>query len=441
MKRKGRDGLGLRRKISVLVLVVFLALPFARPAHAQCGTPPDCTSAFGHDLWQAAQQYLEEGLWDDLGDLLLSFITDTVNDFMTQIFGALDQTEGNLGQWFENFAQMDFIPSLKSMTRQLNTDHIEQARMFGALYDAQIQTDTQTRFQDMEHQSRMELYPSEATCSTATVSGGLTRADRMGRAMTEAMDNELTWAGLNKKGRKGEGGAAEMLRERVKTYRDKFCDPTDNGGEPGCSAAPPDLQNADVLPFNTILDRPTIRYDETPELKDAVQSLAENLCFPFPDDPIPPKAIDTASGHTAMLAKRSNLSRRNVCMHSVHWMAGKRAPGSVPKGQVNQWVMDIRTKSLLDPIIDISANPSWNEIMHTFTKARYQQPRYYADMAAETDENLEREKIVLDIFYLMQLRDLYELNEQIAAMLASEVAQLMDAGEDPSNAMREEPSN
>jgi hypothetical protein len=73
----------------------------------------------------------------------------------------------------------------------------------------------------------------------------------------------------------------------------------------------------------------------------------------------------------------------------------------------------------------VSKNPSYKEIMHAMSIDRFDSGKYAAGMI--TDETkIQMERLTLSAFYLMQLRDYYELLERTALVLSVEVSTQLD---------------
>src|ERR1039458_7243733 len=65
--------------------------------------------------------------------------------------------------------------------------------------------------------------------------------------------------------------------------------------------------------------------------------------------------------------------------------------------------------------------PSYREIMHALSVDRFNSGTYAAGMITD-DNKIQMEKLSLSVFYLMQLRDYYELLERTALTLAVQVS-------------------
>ena len=84
---------------------------------------------------------------------------------------------------------------------------------------------------------------------------------------------------------------------------------------------------------------------------------------------------------------------------------------------VSNQIADIRKKAGVH-IQDISAQPSYNEIMTAMTKERFFNPEYYASMANDLGAILQ-EQTVVKSYISIQLEDINRLQEQINALLAA----------------------
>lgn len=92
---------------------------------------------------------------------------------------------------------------------------------------------------------------------------------------------------------------------------------------------------------------------------------------------------------------------------------------------VNTQIADIRKKAGVHPQ-DISAQPSYNEIMTAMTKERFFNPEYYAAMSNDLGAILQ-EQTVVKSYISIQLEDINRLQEQINALLAARASLKLNA--------------
>ena len=74
---------------------------------------------------------------------------------------------------------------------------------------------------------------------------------------------------------------------------------------------------------------------------------------------------------------------------------------------------------------EVSQKPSYKEILHSISIDRFNSSKYAMGMIGDESE-IEMEKLMLNSFYLMQLRDYYELLERTALVLAVQVSIMAD---------------
>lgn len=92
---------------------------------------------------------------------------------------------------------------------------------------------------------------------------------------------------------------------------------------------------------------------------------------------------------------------------------------------INTEIKDIRSKAGVSDY-DISANPSYNEIMVAMTKERFFDPAYYATLANDEGALLQ-EQTVVNSYIAIQLQDIYRLQEQVNMLLAARAAMQLNA--------------
>jgi len=131
-------------------------------------------------------------------------------------------------------------------------------------------------------------------------------------------------------------------------------------------------------------------------------------------------ALKSVTGQETFLNRRAYLAKHAALSAVPQLVTGWRVPGSRATAPVE----GLR-KAAGVPEEAISKNPSYREIVHAATVDRFNSGKYAIGQI--TDESaIEMEKLMLDAFYLMQLRDYYELLERTALALAVEVSLMAD---------------
>jgi hypothetical protein len=144
-------------------------------------------------------------------------------------------------------------------------------------------------------------------------------------------------------------------------------------------------------------------------------------------DPIPLRILNSAPGRERFIDRRSYLARYAALRSVPQFIASHRLPGS----QLGEWVSAVRLAAGA-PASDVSANPSYTESMRALAVDRVNSGEYAMKLSG--DGVLEREKLINDVVYLMQLRDYYELLERTALTLSVQTTMLSEEALLPSTA-------
>lgn len=366
---------------------------------------------------------LVKSLYDSLdssADSIENYIGDSVDTMVEDILERLNQMELDIIAWWQTMWYYNLLPGLQDMTEQINTAVVDQSRSFQGAIDAELESQTSLEFNTREAEAHRAVNPSEDVCVAGTTAGGYGRATTFSRAMRKAWQKENLDIGAGKTGTVGESGYAAVEKVRHAEYDSLFCDPDDNNGFNTCSAPDAAFHNADIQPSKFLYDKLTIDVDDDPRLGQTVNAIINNMMGTPSADVIPKKVMASAGGSEKWLDRRSFLARY-AAMRGVPQMAfGWRMPGS----QMGPWVKDLRQKSGI-PLGEISDNPSYREVLHAASIDRFNSGDYALDKITKRN-NIEQEKLVLSAFYLMQLRDYYELLERQALVLSVQVAIMAD---------------
>jgi hypothetical protein len=447
-----------KRFATAFLTALFLSVAAALPVFAQVtasGSPPNvkegacggswtqvCISwnlstglcdTYGTPVCNAVGDCEAEGTADDQQDRLVthlrsrleaaaasleSWLDTRITQMLQSELEQLENIEQWTLSWWQTMWSYNLLPGLQAITRQLNTNLALQTFTLQSNADATDEMETIGALKKHEIEDQVNLRPSEQVCVAGTTAGGYGRVTGIARAMRLAWENESVAHGLNKVGDIGAPGASSTEAQRHKDFRDIFCDPDANGGRNNCGASIPAFYNADVQPAKYLYDKLTIDVNKDPRLAKAAETIINNMVGVPSADPIHKDALGSQPGGQTFLARRSWLARYAAIRSVPQLVAGWRMPGS----KMGDWVKDLRSSVGVAPG-DISENPSYKEIMHAVAVDRFNSGKYAAGMI--TDENkIEMEKLSLNAFYLMQLRDYYELLERTALALSVQVSMM-----------------
>lgn len=342
-------------------------------------------------------------------------------DLMVQaLLTRLNRTEINLIEWWGTMWDYNLRPSLQAMTIQLNTATTDQAKTYQTSMDAEHET--QNNLVIMKQEVKVHQVTRDSVCPPAGLSPG--RAANFSRKVPENMETKANAASANKTGSTAESGTGQHLNYRITTYEDFFCDPAANSGNNICSGtADPEFYDADVRVSDFIYNQMTIPVEDPTDgekYQKAIEELTENMLNTTVVAPTPEGALDTPEAKEQMIARRSYYARHNATRAITQSIIGQRMPGS----QLGQWIAEIREEAGI-PLDEVGENPSYREVMHAISIDRFNSGKFASEII-KNKAGIEMEKLSAKAFYLMQLRDYYELLERMSLVLAVQVSTMAD---------------
>jgi len=386
-------------------------------------------------------------LWVDVG----------VQAMLQSEYDQIDWLEKSMISWWQTMWYYNLQPSYEQMTRQLDVELALQAQQIQANADASAVNETE-RALARHAIADQEMHPGEQVCVAATEGGGFTRATAFSRVMRQAWEMKSVAAGLNQQKDPdgnvypGATSAAGSDQQRYQDWQNIFCDTQSNSlAQVPCGQNPdPNLTNADILPVKYLFNNLTIPVDSTASspsghtegynMELALEYLINNLVGMPAMDAVTPGALSSPDGEASYLSRRSYLARYAAVRSVPDMVAGWRMPGSTPNGSASSscgatkgiaaFVCDLRQHADT-PLAGLSKNPSYKEIMHALSVDRFDSGRYASQMITDPAK-IDLEKLDISVFYLMQLRDYYELLERTALTLAVQVSVLADQQSDQS---------
>lgn len=437
LRRKLRR-IGAVPMIAIVCLVIFLV---SESRKAMCyGTAMNewCTTCFGCAPPGSTASY-SASLTAALRTALITAATAVelhgnlaINAMQTTLLTRVNTMEENLMSWWDMWWAYDYRPSLQDQTAQMGASESNMNQMYASFIDSQNQNAVIREKQIADLESERTHRVNENACTAGTMSGGMARANAISRAGRLAVEGASTGAGV------GEGvdndpmitvgspvadDASSRIKYRYARYKAYFCNPDDNNGVSACSAATPAM-DLDINASELLVNRLTINYNQ-PEIRAAVFALIDNLTAS--DDAqavLPQKSAETAGGQEILMDRRSMRARRNAVGSSMRHMLAQRMPGS----RDSVYLKALRTSAGV-PLDNISDNPSYREIMAAMAVDRFT-TGFAAGGLIKDQSNIEHDKLITSVFYLMLLRDYYEVMERWALSLSVETALEADIRKD-----------
>ncbi|MBI3441635.1 MAG: hypothetical protein HY052_07535 [Proteobacteria bacterium] len=388
--------------------------------------PCPCEAGEAGSAAGSLSTHIDDKMGDAAGDLE-QYISDKTDDMVADLLTSLDTTEQDTIGWWDTMWSDRLQPDLHALVHQVSVAVADQSVVLHTGVDAVNLSENRVVQKESELKDQRAQRVSENVCVAATLSGGYGRANSFATAMRGAWEQQSQAVGLVTSGA-GAGSAVAAERQRYDDYKNIFCDPSgNNGANSDCSAPDPAYFNADTLPSKFIYDRLTtdVTADVDPltgttKMEKAVETIVNNMVGVPSSDPISLGALQSATGQQVFLERRVYLARYAAIRSVPQIVAGWRMPGS----QMGEWVKSVRDAAGIAPA-SIASNPSYREIMHAASVDRFNSGSYALGMVTDESE-IELEKLTLSVFYLMQLRDYYELLERTALTLAVQVSMMVD---------------
>lgn len=422
---------------------------------------------------QAFQQVLQQFM-----DSFTSFFDNIFNNFLGNLLtGINDILEGGFIQWQDNFLAYDLIPAKQMQMNQINTAYVDSSRAMNSAMDGVNNARTIRTMQKLEIDAAAASTPHQQTCVAATLSGSnFARANSMIRAFRKASERMFTQRGSGQSEFKFADNQTETQSSGPKTVTaanlsnsrfspgfiddgqtaftdsiqkvqlqgvprsygagpnahqkyqfERYCrflvSSDDNGGKSGCGniTVQGDMRGMDVKPTEFLFNKFTIDVTQEP-IEKALEAVKENLTGLRPPPLIPGTSLETASGRQRMIDQRSYLARQNAARSVVEYVSSMRLPTT----EAGNMVRELREKAGI-PLSNIDSDKaSYKEIMNAMSTEKFMTGKYNLGMidctrgATQSDpsECIKRESLILSVFYLMQLRDYYELMERAVLTLA-----------------------
>ncbi len=372
-----------------------------------------------------AKQTIKKAI-ESTANALEKKVFDEIEGFVEAALRSIENTEQEMIVWWDTMWVYNLQPGLRKMTTQMNTDIIQQTQDMHKAEDVRATNEAKTESAQQEADDKKTVPVDDTSCAAATASGGLGRAVSFSKAMRGGLQNRSSDAGSNRRGTRGAMGRASITKEKSDTYESTFCDPDDNGGQNICGKdVDPKFYNADTKATEILFNKLTIPVTNE-KYQAATEAIVENLTGNPAAEPMAEGVLNGAAGREQFLMRRSWLARYAAAGSVPRMVAGVRMPGAGP--DMAKWIAELRRGGAATPFItnsDLSANPSYREILHALTVDRFNSTTYANSLIADRN-TIEMEKLSLSTFQLMLLREYYELLERTALTLAVQVSMMAD---------------
>lgn len=391
-------------------------------------------------------------------------IIDHHDDLRRSVKNHISSEFNNYRGWlFETFLKQQVLPALMLFTEQMSAVAMHQTMIIGTFFDAKQQLETQRTIQDLQTQAHKDYQPSEDFCWFGTNVRSLANTEAKARYNSYMLSRRQMARHLGQKNMGGSVGRSQDKQGRWKQFKERFCDPKDNGWSApgqglsssaicGSGTSDPFFTNADIDYTRIIENERTIGVSppdgdrafnlssgfqiQPSEL--AVMALGNNLYgHDVITNVISGVDLKTIDKQEFYMALRSVAAKRSVAENSFNAIVGMKAEGSTTVGveelaytaesvhnETWKYLGAILTELGIpqDEIkLMVGARPSYYAQLEILGKKIYQNPNFFANLY-DTPTNIKRKSVALKAIDLMLDRAIYESQirqEMVSSVLLS----------------------
>ncbi|MBU6475603.1 MAG: hypothetical protein KGQ70_06530, partial [Alphaproteobacteria bacterium] len=161
----------------------------------------------------------------------------------------------------------------------------------------------------------------------------------------------------------------------------------------------------------------------------AAKAILINLIAPMIVERVPKSVMDTTQGQEYIIRMQHLEAIDNIAADVVGGIISRRAALPPTSTAIANQIKAIREAAGIPDCsssppagtVCASNTPSYNEIMEAMTQERFYDPKYFTRV--ENDPGaLMQEQASVDAYTTVQMQDIYQLQEQINALLAARAA-------------------
>lgn len=419
----------LKKSIIALFFVAFLGLGFMSvnvmtscESDAQCFSCGNnlCISPFVGTAFGIGQV----GLLVTMPDIALAvtqlgavYFPLAMAGFVAAITQKIIQVTKNLHDWIDTFWWYNLRPAMQAMTDQLTAIDTFKHSQLGMMADATASNRTSREHMKNDIKTHRNQRPGENVCVAGTVMGGMTRASTFRRSYETAATLEAAPRSANRAGTPAAQGTAADMNRAWDNYVTNYCNPIDNAGVPGCTAAGTLVtggiaRDMDVTGEIFMKDTIDLRNAQT---KKVIDDLIANLAEPLVKEPVSGASMRSDQGQEAFLDSQAYKAKRQAIYDLLYYVVARRAPGT----DMEQFLRPIREATGMDASY-ISNNPSHNEVLKVMTSERFRTGQLSVEQIDEPENNA-REMVIQQAFQAMLMADQLDLMDRYGLILAAQV--------------------
>ena len=358
------------------------------------------------------------------------------------------------------------LPAMMLMADQLSATAVYQTQIIGSFFDAKHQLETQRTLEKIRARAHKDYHPSTGMCEIGTNTKSLVASERKSELVAHVLSQQFQDRMLGNSYTAASGGQPIDTRTRLKQYREKFCDPMDNGGslfflcehdqddnlgnstlrDPalrGIGASDTERMNKDVDYHRTVEYPWTLDVDfantDLTNHEEEIIALGNNIYGHDVFERVNPSAlrpkvvVDPVTGATtvepfttgaeALMDARSMLAKLSVAKNSYNSITSMKASGTAGSRDFMEAVLselgvtnaasttgnidDMRRLLGFSSASGEEIGPSYYAQMEVLTRKIYQNPDFYTNLY-DKPANVERKRVAMQAIGLMQKFDLFK---------------------------------
>ncbi len=353
--------------------------------------------------------------------------------------GLAKPPTANFPTYINNWWNSSLLPAMKDMTTQLYTYRIWETWELGRMMDA-VDATRAAHAEQQEHlASHQGITPTQSVCVEGSAVTALDQTQLTAIPLTEGfvqdMDRRLEGVDVKQAGSPltyAHFGSANGydIANRWDQYCKEFLDLKSNDGVNICPGNPSSNGPAmnDDINVEGFLLQDTLDLNNK-DIYAGAQAMPINLIEPFIPDRVPTAVINTPQGEEYIIRLQHLEAINNIAATVVGGIISRRAALPPTDTAMAAKILELRTSVGIPACTSThppgtacaSATPSYNEIMDAMTQERFYDPRYFTRVENDIGA-IKQEQASIDAYTTVQMQDIYQLQEQINALLAARAA-------------------
>lgn len=455
MKKGRRSNVWIRAAIAVFIAITAIVSPQESKAHCQGCIEPNCMiseeslpsfhnggSVLGHPTITSSSDHEREILfiWSGLFSCYRSWLVDHDSDLPITYYSNGVQAQSScqaLNAEFSQYFRGHILRGLMGMTEQLTSIGMQQVAMFGRMFDAKHQLETQRLLQEKQFEAHKDYQPSEDFCWFGTGAQSLASSEQYGKKNKRALNKVQMARQMGQAFTAGATNADGDKLARWQSFKENHCDPKDNRWTPeesdglfyvcGSASNIRSRVNHDINYTHVIDGKRGLEVDFVSELQSSedeqdVLALFNNIYgHDILSRQLRRNNLKQAKSQELYMLLRSVAAKRNVAQNTFHSIVALKAENP---GRENFSGMIFENLGIPESeISDLAGDSaSYYGLLEALSSKIYQNPAFYSNLY-DKPANVQRKSVALKAIDLMLDRAMFEseLRQEMAlsVMLSS----------------------